>query len=594
MYSERDIQEIRNRINLVDLVSEYTTLKRSGRSLRGLCPFHTEKTPSFYVDPEKQLYHCFGCGAGGDIFDFVMDMEKLNFNEAVEYLAERAGITLTRVRAAARTGEKDQAIKALERAAELYRIYLFKSEAGKEAVRYLFGRGISLTSIKEFELGLSPEAPDAITKKLLKEGFKERHLLQANLSLKSSRGLVDRFRGRIMFPIRDIKDRVVGFGGRQFTGGEPKYLNTSETEFFKKSSLLYNLNRAKRYLAEAGKVIVVEGYTDVIMLHQAGIPYVVATLGTALTEVHLSLLARFVRDVYLAFDSDSAGQKAAERGIELISKAGKLNIKVIIIPEGKDPADFVKTYGEKAREKFIQLIKEAEPLEDFVLKRRLKGLDLLDPGQKRQAAEIVSDVLKIIDDPVVRDEYIKKYSLLLGVSEETLRSKLSKPLWYNINREGSVRKNVGTPGKASAEEAESRFFALLYRDYRGRIKKALENLKPEHFFDDIYRLIYAEIQSSPEECASTGGLVERVRARIGEDAVKRLSPILISVDDSSEEDERIFNELIVYLKERLIKRRLSEIRLKILEAESRGDFEAALSYARKQQELINLLKGNQI
>jgi len=594
MYLEKDIQEIRNRINLVDLVSEYTTLKKSGRSLRGLCPFHSEKTPSFYVDPEKQLYHCFGCGAGGDIFDFVMDMEKLNFNEAVEYLAERAGITLTRIQGPIRSGEKDQVIRALERATELYRIYLFKSEAGKEAIKYLLDRGISLASIKEFELGLSPEVSDAITKKLLAEGFKERHLLEANLSLKSSRGLIDRFRGRIMFPIRDIRDKVVGFGGRQFTSGEPKYLNTSETQLFKKSSLLYNLNRAKRYLAQSGRVIVVEGYTDVIMLHQAGIPYVVATLGTALTEVHLSLLARFVRNIYLAFDSDSAGQKAAERGIELISKAGKLNIKVVIVPEGKDPADFVKTYGGKARDIFVELVEKAEPLEDFVLKRRLSGFDLLDPKQKRQAVEIVSDVLKIIDDPVVRDEYVKKYSLLLGVSEETLRSKISKPMWYNIICEGSAKNSIKIQSKSSAEEAESRFFTLLYGDYRNRIEKALKNLKPEHFFDDIFRLIYAEIQSSPKECASVSGLIERVRGRIGEDAVKKLSPILISLDDSDGEDERIFDELIVYLKERLIKKRLSEIRLKILEAESRGDIEAALDYARKQQELLNLLRGSKI
>jgi DNA primase len=225
------------------------------------------------------------------------------------------------------------------------------------------------------------------------------------------------------------------------------------------------------------------------------------------------------------------------------------------------------------------------------IKRRLSGIDLLDPKQKRQAVEIVSDVLKIIDDAVVRDEYVKRYSVLLGVSEETLRSKAARNLWYNLNAKSLLKTEPGKLRELSAEEVEGSFFSLLYRDFKGRIERALENLQPQHFFDDIYKLIYAEIQSAPEECATVSGLVERVRNKIGEDAVRRLSPYLIDLGDSKEEDERIFDELIVYLKERLIKRKISEIRLKILEAEARGDVEAALSYARKQQELVNLLRG---
>ncbi|MCX7832012.1 MAG: DNA primase [Actinobacteria bacterium] len=593
MYSEKDIQEIKNRINIVDLASQYTSLKSSGRRLRGLCPFHTEKTPSFYIDPEKQLYHCFGCGAGGDIFDFVMDMEKMSFNEAVEYLADRAGVTLTRISGKPKFSEREEVLKSLERATELYRIYLLKSPEGKKAIEYLLGRNITLSSIKEFEIGLSPSDEKIITKKLISEGFKEKHLIESGIAIKTSHGLIDRFRGRIIFPIRDIKNNVVGFGGRQFLSGDPKYLNTPETNFFKKSSLLYNLNRAKKYIAESNKVIIVEGYTDVIALHQAGIPFVVATLGTALTDIHLNILSRFTENIYLAFDSDAAGQKAAERGIELIPKSTKLNIKVIIVPEGKDPAEFVSHYGrEKAREIIEKLILEAETLEDFVLTKRLSEFDITNPKEKRAAAEKVAEILKLIDDPIIREEYIKKYANYLSVEESLLRSKIKQSAWYNINRRSvSNSEHSFNRGKDSIEEAERHFFKLLFSDYEKRVKKATEILKPEYFEDDILKLIFSAIIQDSKKFSNVQLLIDKLRLELGEEAVRNISEIFIS-ESSFEDDERIFDEIIVYLKERFVRKRIAELKMKIFEAESRGDIKTAQSCLVEIQKLAESLRKN--
>lgn len=590
MYSEKDIQEIRNRVNLVDLVSHYTTLKRSGRSLRGLCPFHSEKTPSFYVDPEKQLYHCFGCGAGGDIFDFVMEMEKLNFNEAVEYLAEKAGITLTRVSGYAKTKERDLVLNALERAAELFRIYLLKSQEGKKALEYLTERKIGPLLVKEFEIGLSPTAPDLITKKLMSEGFKEKHLIEAGLTVRTSKGLIDRFRGRIMFPIRDIKDKVVGFGGRQFLSPEPKYLNTPETSFFKKGSLLYNLNRAKKYITEYDKVLIVEGYTDVIALHRAGFPYVVATLGTALTEVHLSILSRFTSNIYLAFDADTAGKKAAERGIELIAKSGRLNIRVVVLDEGKDPADFVNYYGEdKASMILEKLMANSESIEDFVIKRRLAGFDITNPKEKRKAAESIAQIISLIDDTIVRDEYIKKYASYLAVSEDALRLKVGRNKWYNFNVKGSSTVKDSDSRDSSFVEAEEQLLSLLYRNYRNRIER-FKTLKPEYLFDDIISLSVKAILSAPEKCSEVKALIEAVRREYGEDAVKRLSGILLKQEEFEGDEERIFDEIIVHLRERYFKKRITELRAELAEAESRGDFASAQRLLEEIQEIASSLK----
>lgn len=590
MYSEKDIQEIRNRVNLVDLVSHYTTLKRSGRSLRGLCPFHSEKTPSFYVDPEKQLYHCFGCGAGGDIFDFVMEMEKLNFNEAVEYLAEKAGVTLTQVSGYAKTKERDLVLKALERAAELFRIYLLKSQEGKKALEYLSERKIGPLLVKEFEIGLSPTAPDLITKKLMSEGFKEKHLIEAGLTVRTSKGLIDRFRGRIMFPIRDIKDKVVGFGGRQFLSPEPKYLNTPETSFFKKGSLLYNLNRAKKYITESDKVLIVEGYTDVIALRRAGFPYVVATLGTALTEVHLSILSRFTSNIYLAFDADTAGKKAAERGIELIAKSGRLNIRVVVLDEGKDPADFVNYYGEdKASMILEKLMANSESIEDFVIKRRLASFDITNPKEKRKAAESIAQIISLIDDTIVRDEYIKKYASYLAVSEDALRLKVGRHKWYNFNIRGSSTVKDSDSRNSSFVEAEEQLLSLLYRNYRNRIER-FKTLKPEYLFDDIISLSVKAILSAPEKCSEVKALIEAVRREYGEDAVKRLSGILLKQVEFEGDEERIFDEIIVHLRERYFKKRITELRAELAEAESRGDFVSAQRLLEEIQEIASSLK----
>ncbi len=577
LYSDKDIEEIRNRLSIEELVSEYLSLKRTGRYMRGLCPFHSEKTPSFYVDPEKQLYHCFGCGAGGDIFTFIMEMEKLNFSEAVEHLAQKAGVKLTVISARGTShSDRERMFKLLEDATKLFRAFLVKTEAGKKALEYLYLRGISSDSIKKFEIGYAPDSMDSAIRQLKKLGYREKEILRAGIAVQTQRGLIDRFRGRIIFPIRDVRGRVVGFGGRLFEGKSesPKYLNSPETEFFKKGSLLYNLQSAKHSAVSKDYIIVVEGYTDVIALTQAGFPNVVATLGTALTETHLSVLSRFTKNVYLAFDSDTAGEKAAERGIDLISKAGTVALKVVIFPEGLDPADFyVRFKDDGVQERIEELIISATPIEDFVIQKRIAGFDILDPREKSAAAKEAANVISRIQDPVVRDEYIKKYARLIGVSEDTLISLLkTAPVGYE-----KVEKAAKNQKEDEEAEIERKLLRLLYSDYRNRVNVAVENLEPDYFFDEACRNAFKLIYKTPEAYEDSAKLIRDIRQAGGEEAVKVISGILISPQDIPEgvEPDKLFREFIYCLKERYLKREIEKVRKEILAAEKSGDFERA-------------------
>jgi len=409
--SDEDIQRVRDATDLVSLISETVVLKKKGRLFWGLCPFHGEKTPSFKVDPGTQLWHCFGCSEGGDAFGFIMRTENLDFPDAVRRLAERSHIEIVEEGGGLPAGRKERLIAACESAATFYHNQLTTSRtSGAQTARdYLKKRGFGIDVAKRFNLGYAPHGRDNLTKSLLAEGFSREELVEANLSLADGASLKDRFYNRIMFPIADLSGRVIAFGGRVVGTGEPKYLNTAETPIFSKSANMYAIDRSRNEIVSSGTAVVVEGYTDVIALHEAGIAYAVATLGTALTQRHVRLLGRFSDRVVYLFDGDAAGIRAADRAAEFIDwhatpEAGssKTDLLVAIIPEGADPADYVAAHG---AEKMRELIGSAQPLLQFVIDQRLADHDLNSPEGRVKALEAAATVLTRVRGSILEQDY---------------------------------------------------------------------------------------------------------------------------------------------------------------------------------------------
>lgn len=586
-YSERDIEAVRSLANLAEVVSHYVRLVPAGpRRLKGLCPFHQEKTPSFHVDTDRQLYHCFGCGAGGDVFSFLMQQEKLSFTEAVEELAKRVGYTLTvtRERSAARD-ERERLYRAMEEALAAYHTNLEKSSAAAPARAYLASRGFTEATIDEFELGFAPDRPDLMTKHLRAKGFTESELVAAGLSRRTSRGLHDLFRGRVMFPIRDIRGRAVAFGGRVLGAGEPKYLNSPETPLFRKSTTLYNLHRARRAIVAEDRCLVVEGYTDVIALHQAGIEYAVATLGTALTADHVRTLLRFTQNVYLAFDADRAGRTAAERGLELIAAVGNARVSVVTLPEGSDPADFVAAHG---RDAFEGALARAVRLEEFCMDAILARHDLADPKGKAAAAEALRPVFDAMRDPVVFEEYLRRAADLIGVSMEALRSKIRSESEYNTKF--AKRGALPRPRPDAQRERERELLKTVLRYREAALALTRELLEEHELSDAPLRAIYAAALDVPAGGAAEGGdgegaLVTAVRAKGGEEAVRLLSELQIEpvrcVDPERVRDHVI--ELVYRIKDARLARAAEALKAELKRAEQAGDTARAADLLREIQ-----------
>ena len=417
-----DVQAVRERSDIARVISEYLQLKKAGRdSLVGVCPFHPEKTPSFSVSPSKQLYHCFGCGEGGDVFRFLQKMENLSFVEAVERLGASVGVALRYEGETAgdrrASGKRNLLQRANEEAARLFNGMLRQGREAAEARAYLASREISEESIDRFQIGFAPSYPDFLLRRMSKT-YSPETLVEAGLAIKDASGAVrDRFRGRVMFPVRDMSGNAVGFGGRLVAGSPggmnvAKYVNSPDTAIYHKGGLLYNLDRAKREITRSDRAFLVEGYTDVIALDQAGIATAVATCGTALGEDHVRLLARFCERVVLAFDSDEAGARAAERAYSF-HQAYSLDLQVLVLPQGQDPADFVKDNGGDA---FLALAAGAVPLVQYMLERSLAGRDLSDVEARTRALREGVGLLVRIQDPVRRQEYAPLLAEGVGVS----------------------------------------------------------------------------------------------------------------------------------------------------------------------------------
>lgn len=423
-FSEELIEEVRVRNDIVDVISGYIKLQKKGSSYFGLCPFHNEKSPSFSVSRTKQMYYCFGCGAGGNVFTFIMEYENFSFVEALKLLAERAGIELPEMEYSKEAKEKADLKNTLLEVNKLAAKYFYaqlKSQQGGYAHRYLTERGLSEEMITAFGLGYSNKYSDDLYKYLKTKGYSDTILSKAGLiSIDERQGVYDKFWNRVMFPIMDVNNRVIGFGGRVMGDAKPKYLNSPETEVFDKSRNLYGLNRART--SRKHYFLICEGYMDVIALHQAGFTNAVASLGTALTAGHASLIKRYVNEVYLTYDSDEAGTKAALRAIPILKEAG-ISAKIIRMDPYKDPDEFIKNLGAEAFEERIQKARNGFMFSLEVLER---NFDMNSPDGKTAFFDEVAKRLNEFEDEIERNNYIEAVAEKYHVGYEVLRKKVAK------------------------------------------------------------------------------------------------------------------------------------------------------------------------
>lgn len=415
------IDEIKNRLDIVEVVSSYIKLKKAGMNYRALCPFHSEKKPSFFVSPTRQIWHCFGCQRGGDIFGFIKEIEGVEFGDALRILAQKAGVELKRQDPKLRT-ERQRLYEICESATRFFEKQL-ESKTGQEVKKYLIGRGINENSIVKWRLGWSPDSWQGLVDFLVSKGYQKQELVKAGLVIRNEKGsYYDRFRTRIMFPVFDLSSQVVGFGGRIFKSEDTaKYMNTPATLLYDKSRILYGLDKSKVEIRKKDFCILAEGYIDVILGHQTGFENMVATSGTALTPFQLKILKRYSENLFTAFDMDVAGDTATKRGIDLAQAQG-FNIKIVVLPEDKDPADVIS----KNPKEFKKFIENAKAILDFYFENAFSKADPKTPEGKKEISKVLLPVIKRIPNKIVMSFWIQKLAKKLEVKEEAVREELKK------------------------------------------------------------------------------------------------------------------------------------------------------------------------
>lgn len=561
-YSDELIEEVRSRNDIVDVISGYVRLTKKGSTYFGLCPFHNEKTGSFSVSPNKQMYYCFGCGAGGNVFTFLMQYENFSFPEAMEALAERAGIELPKQEMSAQAkkeADKRQILLEINKAAGKYYYMLLRSEHGKQAYEYFKKRELSDATMQKFGLGFSDKYSDDLYRYLRKLGYDDAILKESGLvSIDEVRGGHDKFWNRAMFPIMDVHNKVIGFGGRVMGDGEPKYLNSPETKVFDKSRNLYALNFARQ--TKKPQMLLCEGYMDVIALHQAGFDNAVASLGTAFTSGHASLLKRYTKEVYLTFDSDGAGIKAALRAIPILKEVG-LTAKVINMKPYKDPDEFIKALGAEEYQKRIDAAENSFMFEIRILEQKY---DMKDPEGKTAFQTEVAKKLLDFTTELERNNYMEAVADKYHMSFEALRNLVNQ-----LGTQGGLVKER-TPLKSGLNEKkhkkedgmkQSQKLLLTWLiEYDNLYDKIKDIITPEDFTEDIFRkvaeLLYEQKKSgtvNPAQIISLFAEEEEQRE------VAELFHARIHEVDSAAERDKALKETILRVKDNSISYRSAHL-----------------------------------
>ncbi|MDP3057565.1 MAG: DNA primase [bacterium] len=585
---DSQLQEIKDRLDIVEVLSGYLRLSKAGRNFKAPCPFHNEKTPSFVISPERQIWHCFGCGQGGDIFTFVMKMEGMEFPEALRHLAEKAGVELKRINYEA-AGAKTKILEVNRVAKNFYREQLARTEAGLAAKKYLLGRGLTEESINNFEIGYAPDAWSDTENFLVARGFTKKEIFSAGITVARDRGssfssggnsenFYDRFRGRIMFPILDITGRTVGFGGRSFTrkdGQEAKYINSPESLTYSKSRILYGMNFARERIRKTNNCILVEGYMDVIGSHQMGVTNAVASSGTALTSEQLKLIKRYASRLILSFDGDDAGQEATRRSIDLAVGAG-FGVKIVVLPAEKDPSDFVDN-----PDGWKKLVKEAIDINDFYFKNSFSknNANTLE-GKKAIADELLGEIAKI-PSSIEQAHWVGILSDKIDIDEKVLLEELKKIRLGNKSAPSASGRAAGSGFLVkNSEELEGYLLALMILppDIAGQIKKIKEY--GFVFNNSDWRKIYETAASYGEERLQKADLMLDLKKILAPELFQNLSEIALKAEYYYEigsepgKTNKVFEELL----KRLVSKQY-EAKQKILEkdiktAEANKDHES--------------------
>ncbi|MGG7323447.1 DNA primase [Clostridium baratii] len=582
--TEETIERIKQENDIVDIISETVKLKRSGRNYMGLCPFHNEKSPSFSVSQDKQIYKCFGCGEAGNVLTFVMKNRNLNFIEACKVLAEKANIRLD-----LGNGEESKVVKKKEL---LYKVnveaarYFFSNlQRDKNSKEYFTNRGIKEITIKRFGLGYAKDGWQNLRTHLKRKGFNDELMLEAGLVLKSQKGTIyDRFRNRVMFPVFNSKGNVIGFGGRVLDDSKPKYLNSPETLVFQKGTNLYGLNFAIKHKNEERYFIIVEGYMDLISLHQYGITNVVASLGTALTTNQARLLKRYADKVIISYDADFAGQTATLRGLEILKEAG-FDVRVLQIPQGKDPDEFVRSNG---RDAFLKLVNKAESLISYRLKKAKDGINFKDKSSLIEYGNRVAEILANLN-PVEKDIYVKSISEDTGIKEQSLYDLIS--MTKNTKSEDFMNKKeeFGTklyvePGYVKAEKSLIKL--MLDEDYYNEI---IENISS----DDLNSKAHAKIFNLIKESKDKGLENTNLHVEAGCNDVES-SKEWVKIKEfqvlKAEDKHRLILDYIKQIKNFKLTKQLDLLRKKLKELENNGLIEESIKVALELNKINDALK----
>lgn len=472
------IDEIKNRLDIVEVIGSYLKLKKAGANYRALCPFHSEKTPSFFVSPARQIWHCFGCQKGGSIFNFIMEMEGVEFGDALRILAQKTGVQLKRQPPELRT-ERQRLYEICELATQFFEKQI-ESKTGEAVKEYLLGRGINKESLKKWRIGYSPDTWGGLSDFLISKGYKKEEVEKAGLVIKSETGdnFYDRFRGRIIFPIFDLNSQVVGFSGRIFKSEDTaKYVNTPSTLLYDKSRILYGLDKAKVEIRKKDFCILVEGNTDVIMAHQADSGNAVATSGTALTTSQLKILKRYSDNLFIAFDMDIAGETATKRGIDLAQIQG-FNLKVVRLPSGKDPAEIIS----KNKKEWERSLKAAKSILDFYFKTAFSNQDVKTAEGKKEISKILLPVIRRIPNKIVQAHWIQELAKKLEVKEESVEEELKKVKLETFDLAVELSQPQAPLPKTRREMLEERLITLILKSPQNLNlieKNRLANFSPQ-------------------------------------------------------------------------------------------------------------------
>ncbi|MFH1423345.1 MAG: DNA primase [Candidatus Nealsonbacteria bacterium] len=570
------IEEIKNRLDIVEVIGSYIKLQKTGANLRAVCPFHSEKKPSLFVSPVRQIWHCFGCGTGGDIFKFVMQIEGVEFGDALRILGQKAGVELKKYSTAESVHfqtERNRLLEICELTCRFFEKQLESSVTGKEAKQYLLKRGLKVESIEKWRLGYAPDVWQGLSDFLASRNYQKSEIERAGLGLTSERGsFYDRFRGRIIFPVFDFNSQVIGFGGRVFKEKDKeniaKYVNTPQTLLYDKSRTLYGLNKAKVEIRKKDVCIMVEGYMDAIMSFQAGVENVVATSGTALTNLQLKILKRYSNNLLTAFDMDVAGDSATKRGIELAQAQG-FNIKVVTMQGGKDPADIVV----EGAENWIRMIEEAKSILQFYFESAFSHFDSKTPEGKREISKVLLPVLKIIPSAIERAHWVQELAGKLQVKEEIVEEELKNISGVPaavpfLEAEAPILQKVMT----RKQLLEERTASLVLRNPGSTLELITDNYLP--YFDPKIQTIFVDLKQ--QKTLETDDFVNYLflRGEVEGESVDCMSEVKLSLREIEKMET---------------KNKLDEISHEIKKAESEKELERVNNLTREFNKLANRL-----